>query len=384
VSDGSFKESFGTAAWTINISDQCVLNGHCITPGNPSDQSAFRSELTGIYGIACTIWYLYRKYGIAGYIIVGCDGLSALLQAQKAVDFVNPNSPQFDIIMAIRLMIAQSGWQWDWIHVKGHQDDSKPRTELDQWSLWNIQMDEAAKNCWKTTKHQYIDPIIQGEPWRTQLNGKKVTSNLREKLREACCMPPALAHWDRKGRFGSFASKDIDWDVLGAAMKQSKPNHQRWVSKTISGFCATGQMMKRRKERDTDECPRCGAPENVPHIWRCLRDTSDLWETSMKNLKEWLLSNNTHPEMARMIVEGMSSWRHGNPMATTHIPWLQTIIDRQSKCGWNNFFEGLILTDWRTEMTRNLSNLKLAKSSRRWAVALIRKMWQVAWDLWEH
>jgi hypothetical protein len=104
----------------------------------------------------------------------------------------------------------------------------------------------------------------------------------------------------------------------------------------------------------------------------------------MKNLKEWLLSNNTPPEMARMIVEGLSSWRHGNSTATTHIPWLQTIIDRQSKFGWNNFFEGLILKDWRTEMTRNLSKLKLAKSSRRWAVALIRKMWQVAWDLWEH
>jgi hypothetical protein len=164
VSDGSFKESFGTAAWTINVSDQCVLNGHCITPGNPSDQSAYRSKLTGIYGIACTIRYLFSKYGIAGHIIVGCDGLSALRQAQKAVDFVDPNSPQFDIIMAIHLMIAQSSWQWDWIHVKGHQDDSKPRTELNQWSLWNIQMDEVANRCWKTTKHQYIDPIIQGEP----------------------------------------------------------------------------------------------------------------------------------------------------------------------------------------------------------------------------
>jgi hypothetical protein len=286
--------------------------------------------------------------------------------------------------MAIRSVTSQSSWHWDWIHVKGHQDDTKPMTELDQWSMWNIEMDAEAKRLWQVAKHQYIDPPIQGEPWRIELNGKKVSSNLRDKLRESCCMPQALAHWDRKGRFGPFASTDIDWEVLGTAMKQSKPNRQRWVSKTISGFCATGLMMKRRKERDTDECPRCGATENVLHIWRCTHDTKDLWESSMKNLKEWLLASNTHPEMVRSIVDGLNSWRLGNSTGSTHIPWLQAIIDKQNKCGWQNFFEGLLLKDWRTEMNRHLSKLKTGKSSRRWAVALIRKMWQVAWDLWEH
>jgi hypothetical protein len=104
----------------------------------------------------------------------------------------------------------------------------------------------------------------------------------------------------------------------------------------------------------------------------------------MKNLKEWLLASNTHPEMVRSIVDGLNSWRLGNSTGSTHIPWLQAIIDKQNKCGWQNFFEGLLLKDWRTEMNRHLSKLKTGKSSRRWAVALIRKMWQVAWDLWEH
>jgi hypothetical protein len=337
VSDGSFKDAFGTAAWMIHVSDRCVLRGHCVTPGNPSDQSAYRSELTGIYGIVCTIWYLYNKYGMSGHITVGCDGLSALRQAQKTVDFVDPNIAQYDMIMAIRTVISQSSWQWDWIHVKGHQDDAKSQEELDQWSLWNIQMDAEAKQFWKTAKHQYIDPLLCGEPWRTTLDGRKMTSNLRERLREACCTPPAMAYWDRKGRFGSFSSNDIDWDVVGAAMKQSKPHRQRWVSKTISGFCATGQMMKRRKERDTDACPRCGAPENVQHIWKCTHYTNDLWESSMKNVKDWLLANQTHPEIARVIVDSLTHWHLDDGVGTTHIPWLQAIIDKQKACGWHNF-----------------------------------------------
>jgi hypothetical protein len=198
-------------------------------------------------------------------------------------------------------------------------------------------MDAEAKQFWKTAKHQYIDPLLCGEPWRTTLDGRKMTSNLRERLREACCTPPAMAYWDRKGRFGSFSSNDIDWDVVGAAMKQSKPHRQRWVSKTISGFCATGQMMKRRKERDTDACPRCGAPENVQHIWKCTHYTNDLWESSMKNVKDWLLANQTHPEIARVIVDSLTHWHLDDGVGTTHIPWLQAIIDKQKACGWHNF-----------------------------------------------
>jgi hypothetical protein len=191
-----------------------------------------------------------------------------------------------------------------------------------------------------------------------------------------------MAYWDRKGRFGSFSPNDIDWDVVGVAMKQSKPHRQRWVSKTISGFCATGQMMKRRKERDsTDACPRCGAPENVEHIWKCTHDTKDLWESSMKNVKDWLLANQTHPEIARVIVDSLTHWHLDDVAGTTHIPWLQVIIDKQKACGWYNFFEGLFLKDWRVAMNRHLSKLKSGKSSRRWAIALIRKLWQVAWDL---
>jgi hypothetical protein len=192
VSDGSFKEAFGTAAWMIHINNNCEIRGHCITPGNSSDQSAYRSELAGIYGIACTIWYLHSKHGLSGSITVGCNGLSALRQAQKSTDFVDPNTPQYDLIMAIRTVISQSCWQWDWIHVKGHQDDTNGLEELDQWSLWNIQMDAEAKRFWNTVHHQYIDPLIRGEPWRTEVKGFKITSNLRERLRDECCMPPAL------------------------------------------------------------------------------------------------------------------------------------------------------------------------------------------------
>jgi hypothetical protein len=89
--------------------------------------------------------------------------------------------------------------------------------------------------------------------------------------------------------------------------------------------------------------------------------------------------------MTRVIIESLNKWRTDNHTpVSSHIQWLQDLIDKQNACGWNNFFEGLLLNDWRAVMENYLSKTRSRKSSKRWITALIRKLWQVAWDLWEH
>jgi hypothetical protein len=386
VSDGSFKNQHGTAAWKVIISDSCVIHGETISPGEPTDQSAYRSELVGIYGIVATIWMLENEHKLIGAITVGCDGLSALNQASKQYDFINPNEPQFDVIMAIRRLIADSSWTWTWRHVKGHQDASNKFKDLDEWSQWNIQMDARAKETWQETTGTIIKPSIFGEPWATVIDGKKLTSNLRDKLREYCARRPAMEYWDRKKRFGSATAEQIDWDSFWVAMKLTPLNRQRWVSKMVSGFCATGKMMRRRRERTTDECPRCGQVEDVEHVWRCQFDTASIWEKALSGLKEWLMANSSHPEMTRLIIEGLSRWRDGSDLdkVSTTIPWLHELIIKQTECGWRNFFEGMLITDWEKVLKLHFGRIRSAKSPRRWLSAIIRKLWQIAWDLWEH
>jgi predicted RNA-binding Zn-ribbon protein involved in translation (DUF1610 family) len=358
VSDGSFKEQHGTAAWMIIVSPSCVIQGRCITPGTPEIQSAYRSELAGLYGIAYYVYYLERKHGVSGKITVACDGISALNQVSKNYDFINPNLPQFDLIMAIRSVVAETTWAWTWKHVKGHQDDTRANSELDQWSKWNIQMDAEAKRYWLETKHQSIYPNIYGEPWCTIIQGKKVTSQFREMLREVCTLPAAMEYWDRKNRFGNKNTAAIDWDIMGVAMSAMPLHRQHWISKTISGFCSTGVMMKRRKERQTDECPRCGESEDVEHIWRCQYDTQEIWSKSMTNLKEWLLRNKTHPALSRLILDGLEGWRTGSGLQSVLPSWLNKLAEQQSQCGWRNFFEGFWVKEWRVESQVHLSRIK--------------------------
>jgi hypothetical protein len=109
-----------------------------------------------------------------------------------------------------------------------------------------------------------------------------------------------------------------------------------------------------------------------------------MWTKSMANLKEWMLSNETHPALINLILDGLESWRMGSSLKREHPPWLHALAEHQSQCGWKNFFEGFLVKEWRVESQAHLSRLKSKRSSKRWTSALIRKLWQVAWDLWEH
>ena len=89
VSDGSFKDKFGTAAWVIEgRRSDGWLEGQCIIPGGPEDQSAYRSKLGGLYVIA------------------------AMVQEGETDPIIRPNGAQYDIIAATQAKIKWTNIQW--------------------------------------------------------------------------------------------------------------------------------------------------------------------------------------------------------------------------------------------------------------------------------
>jgi hypothetical protein len=123
------------------------------------------------------------------------------------------------------------------------------------------------------------------------------------------------------------------------------------------------------------------------HVWRCLHNTEKLWNNALADLRSWLESNGSHPEITNLIIDRLSQWRLGDDLVappSTHIPWLLELSKKQDSCGWRNFFEGFLLKDWYTTLNQHLSQTHSRKSPRRWLSALIQKLWLIAWDLWEH
>jgi hypothetical protein len=65
VSDGSFQDQYGTAAWVLEGSTpKGRIVGAVIVPGTAKDQSAYRSELAGIYSILLCVKKLCEFFHI--------------------------------------------------------------------------------------------------------------------------------------------------------------------------------------------------------------------------------------------------------------------------------------------------------------------------------
>ena len=63
---------------------------------------------------------------------------------------------------------------------------------------------------------------------------------------------------------------------------------------------------------------------------------------------------------------------------------LAEAVRAQDELGWTAAFEGRWSSQWIVIQDRHFANNNLRQTGRRWLTALIKKLWEVAWDLWEH
>jgi hypothetical protein len=150
VSDGSFKDGWGTSALCITGRQaECKyrLWGKNVVPGWESDQEAYRSEAAGLYGIVSLLEVLCEHHSItSGHIEVGCDGKSALQHSLDQSKWVDSGAAHYDIIMATRAKVRKSPISFSFRHIDGHQDTKNPTKTLTRWEQLNVEMDAIAKD----------------------------------------------------------------------------------------------------------------------------------------------------------------------------------------------------------------------------------------------
>jgi hypothetical protein len=237
-SDGSFKDKFGSSAFTVVDSTDSSNNiGLNLVPGHPDDQGAYRSELAGLYAIILVVNCLCPWADItSGGIEVGCNGLSAL---NKAFDTwpLEPADPHFDMLCALRQMIKSSPLKWKTRHVDGHQDNDVT-VKLDFWAVKNIQMDNLAKVFWM--QHSHSAPIfysISDEGFQVWLGDRKLSSSPSSIFFDHIHGKKILSWHSSHNRFPACYERRIDWEVCEAALRRLPLGRRRWVSKHTSGFC---------------------------------------------------------------------------------------------------------------------------------------------------
>jgi hypothetical protein len=117
IRDGSYENERGTSAFLLQgpSKEQGHILGVNRTPGNPSDKSPYRAELSGISCILATLSMLSQIHQISfGAVRIGMDGDSAMKESSGS-------QPCFVLLADIRAKISQLPLKLSFFWVEGHQ-----------------------------------------------------------------------------------------------------------------------------------------------------------------------------------------------------------------------------------------------------------------------
>jgi hypothetical protein len=112
-----------------------------------------------------------------------------------------------------------------------------------------------------------------------------------------------------------------------------------------------------------------------------------LWNTSLTTLEEWMLSNNGHPELVELIILGLTKWHNNERIPLSYDilePDLAKAWSKQRRIGWTSFIEGFWVIEWRACQTTYLKHINSHKSSTLWISRVQRRIWLIAWNMWDH
>ena len=115
------------------------------------------------------------------------------------------------------------------------------------------------------------------------MNGLKLDCVDINRLCDATCGEQSRLHWQTRQAVLSAVMDNINWDLLGNVMNKWHVGEHKWLAKHLSGFSATGRVVKRRKEWEHDKCPLCDqSNEDAQHVLSC-RSVLDLPNPPRKN-----------------------------------------------------------------------------------------------------
>jgi hypothetical protein len=246
-------------------------------------------------------------------------------------------------------------------------------------------MDKRAKDHMKIAKQFPRHYTLTGEPWSIWFQGKKIVNEWSDTMYDIVHSEAAKEYWMRKDNLSQGIVESINWDLIEIAMSESKCSKRVFISKHASGMCGVGKFMKRWKMWQDDACPRCGEPEDAAHVWTCHGEgVDDMWDKALSDLEGWFNQRHTDPDLQHTILLYLKNWRkeEEGPILTPF--FLEEIVQGQSNIGWQRFIEGWIHREWTTAQQAYYQVIKSRRSGKRWTVELIKKLWAIAWDLWEH
>ena len=192
-------------------------------------------------------------------------------------------------------------------------------------------------------------------------------------------------------KYSSTSVKNIDWNAIERVGNTLPFSKQIWLTKHVSGFCATATTMFRRHLWTTDKCPLCGnASEDICHVITCPDDRArKQYHRSIKRFIRFLNHSHTHPTIIHIFTSAFQN--HLPSLFISHIPLNETdrmftvAAQEQDDVGWSNIFKGHLVKSWSIiQLKYYYSMYHNPPSIYNWSTAIISHLYDVSHDMRTH
>ena len=225
--------------------------------------------------------------------------------------------------------------------------------------------------------------------WAVKIQNVRVVNKFKSFVYDAIHGAKIGTYWIGRDRFTENAFDLVAWKNIKQAMKESKISRRQWVTKFASGVCGTGVTMKRWNKRLNSKCPRCGQDEeDTTHILQCRGEGVDqLWDEEIIEMEEWMRGNLTCPDIMVSIISRIKTWRTKNEhdeLEDSRFEGVNEARNYQNRIGWGIMLEGCATHRWATAQQKYYEWIGSKKSGNRWMTNLIKKLWNISWNVWDH
>jgi hypothetical protein len=247
VSDGSYHpiKHQGTAAWILEGTKSSIqIIGRVVTPGHDTTQSAYRSELAGILATITVLNTLLSFHKITSTLTLRCDCETGI---HKAFDLRHKPTLQdssYDLLQAIHYELSHTNITWQYMHIKGHMDDTINYNDLDRPSQLNVIVDYIAKaflhNPTVVPNHQQV----HSPAWSLLIHETPLLTDIDQSLYNLVHTPTAKQYWKKNHVSLTIVLTPSTGKVLRKHLKKCHYHADFFVASTLQ-VCAEWASSKK-------------------------------------------------------------------------------------------------------------------------------------------
>jgi hypothetical protein len=359
----------------------------CCEKTNPRTASNYRGELIGAV-IASHILTIASEHSFSNRAVqLFCDNLGVIHHASHPESPIKDKQPQSDVLTIFTQNLAKTTIPWSYHHVYSHLDDTTEFQLLSLPEQLNVMADKLAKEALLEAVEtgQYCKPYFPNESIRILINGSKATTSIKAHLYQARGHQVARDLFHSKRIIPQHHFDYIHWDGLRLAMTSLPQMYKVWVTKHVSGACATNRHLSKMDSRVANRCSCCGRRnESILHITRCTNEGRRLmFAQTVSELVQWMSRSHGHPEII-LAVESYLTYRGRVQMKRICQDYgiLKRFAQETDRLGWRNFTEARIsrtLFDTQEEWLKQLGSKWYIES---WAKQFLTRVLNITHRQW--